>query len=404
MKSHYPLLKKVILWLLTMIVLAACTPATEETTAPPATIAVERPTTIPTVEEATAISIATKEATAMPIAGDVLIRIYNKTGLDLETIRVQFPSQTEDYGSLANGTSSDFHIIHEAYRYAFIQVNSGDQAYVLQPIDYVGETLLAPGYYTYSLRRSGPNLMLDLIEGDEPLPMQPSLEPEATEKPESIIIFNPGLLSQITSPFTLTGESDFPFEGTLEVQVVAYEQAETAVVGTGFVMLNGEFGERSPYDGIVEFIPPTEPTPGRVIVISTSPMHGQPHHLASVPVTLMPADATAVINPASPQPEAIAIYSPIQGDDIAGGTIHITGFAAPTFEQNLVIEILDEQGATVGSGFATIAAGMGESGTFEADVAYSVSGQNTGAVCVQDLDARDGGMIHRTCVTVHLFP
>jgi hypothetical protein len=180
MSIYYPLWKKVILWLLTMIVLAACTPATEETTAPPATIAIERPTTIPTVEEATAISIATKEATAMPIAGDVLIRIYNKTGLDLETIRVQFPSQTEDYGSLANGTSSDFHIIHEAYRYAFIQVNSGDQAYVLQPIDYVGETLLAPGYYTYSLRRSGPNLMLDLIEGDEPLPMQPSLEPEAS--------------------------------------------------------------------------------------------------------------------------------------------------------------------------------------------------------------------------------
>ena len=38
-----------------------------------------------------------------------------------------------------------------AYQYAFVEIKSGEDIYVLQPIDFVGETELPIGFYTYKL-------------------------------------------------------------------------------------------------------------------------------------------------------------------------------------------------------------------------------------------------------------
>jgi hypothetical protein len=231
-------------------------------------------------------------------------------------------------------------------------------------------------------------------------------QPEAAAgTPETILILSPGPGSAVTSPVIITGESDYAFEATLAVEITALESETTVPSGTGFAMLNvSEIGQRGPFNGEVSFESPGAPTPGRISGFMISARDGPIEHLASVPVTLLPADATLDIKTADSHPEAIAIHSPERLTTLTGGSVHVTGYAAPTFEQNLVIEVLDEGGMTVGESFATIAKGMGEWGPFAADVNYSVTAETIGALCVSEYSAADGNLAHRNCLNVTLSP
>ena len=81
-----------------------------------------------------------------------MIRVANRSAVEMRNVVVKFPSQTEAYGDIAAGTATDYRQVSRAYRYAYVEaVIDGKQA-VLQPIDYSGEPLLSGGYYTYALK------------------------------------------------------------------------------------------------------------------------------------------------------------------------------------------------------------------------------------------------------------
>ncbi|MGB5379031.1 hypothetical protein, partial [Muriicola sp.] len=48
-------------------------------------------------------------------------------------------------------TYSEYKEFETAYAYAYIQITAGEEVYVLQPIDFVGEEILPIGLYTYEL-------------------------------------------------------------------------------------------------------------------------------------------------------------------------------------------------------------------------------------------------------------
>lgn len=165
-----------------------------------------------------------------------------------------------------------------------------------------------------------------------------------------------------------------------------------------------EIGQRGPFSGEVTFAPPAEPVPGRIAVFMISARDGHIEHLASVPVTLLPDGATPNVITADVHLEAIAIHSPEPLTNHTGGSIHVSGYAAPTFEQNLVIEVLDSEGQTVGEVATIIASSMGEWGPFEAEVSYTVTAETPGALCVTDYSAADGNIVHRNCLNITLSP
>ena len=177
------------------------------------------------------------------------------------------------------------------------------------------------------------------------------------------------------------------------------------LIRNGVATLNApEIGQRGPFSGKINFESPAEPTAARITVAIISPRDGHTEHLASTPITLLPAGAVSSVQTADSHPEAITIHTPTHLETISGGTVPITGFAAPTFEQNLTIEILDGEGEVVSNSFATIASSMGEWGPFAADVAYTVPAETIGSICVQDISPADGGLLHRNCVVVTLEP
>lgn len=81
----------------------------------------------------------------------VLIRIANESGVAFDRVVVTFPGQEEDYGAVTAGGQTSYRHVERAYEYARIEAHRGGEVLVLQPIDYVGESLLTGGRYTYVL-------------------------------------------------------------------------------------------------------------------------------------------------------------------------------------------------------------------------------------------------------------
>jgi hypothetical protein len=93
--------------------------------------------------------------------GDVEIRIRNASTYDFVKVIVGFPEQTEDYGAVPAAGISGYRVISKAYSYAGVEVTLSDnRKLVIVPTDYVGESTLGNGRYTYQLGVSSDGLSL----------------------------------------------------------------------------------------------------------------------------------------------------------------------------------------------------------------------------------------------------
>ena len=83
--------------------------------------------------------------------GDIRIRVANNSSFAFDRVEVVFPEDAIDYGSIRAGDVSQYANVSAAYRYAYIEVEIDGEELKIQPIDYVGETPLEAGRYTYAL-------------------------------------------------------------------------------------------------------------------------------------------------------------------------------------------------------------------------------------------------------------
>ncbi|WP_282163057.1 hypothetical protein [Ulvibacterium marinum] len=79
----------------------------------------------------------------------VNIRIKNASNITFDEVQVS--DAVEVYENVSSGDYSGYLEFETAYQYAFIQIRSGEDTFTLQPIDFVGETPLPIGFYTYEL-------------------------------------------------------------------------------------------------------------------------------------------------------------------------------------------------------------------------------------------------------------
>lgn len=82
---------------------------------------------------------------------EVNIRIENVSEFDMDSVTVAYPEEERFYGNIVSGKNSGYKAVTKAYRYAYIETKIDGELSVLQPIDYFGESLLDPGFYTYIL-------------------------------------------------------------------------------------------------------------------------------------------------------------------------------------------------------------------------------------------------------------
>lgn len=221
-------------------------------------------------------------------------------------------------------------------------------------------------------------------------------EPERPE--EEIMIFEPGPGSQVTSPVRVAGLAGPTFEQNLVIRILSSEGDELALQPVTIV---ADLGERGPFEAEMPF-----QGEGNIFiqVYSTSARDGGITHLSSVVVSAVDSGPAQITNQ-TPHPERISIFTPVTGDTIQGGEVQVEGFALASFEQNLVIQVLDENGNVIETQPVTVQApDLGQPGPFSARITYSVAASQPGRIVVRDMSPANGEDVHLSSVEVNLLP
>jgi hypothetical protein len=99
----------------------------------------------------------------------VKIRLSNISQYDYQNIVVNTSTGNINFENLNSGQKTAYKVFEKAYRYAFVELEIDGKTYTLQPVDYVGETALDDGNYTYQIDANDPqeqfaSLSLELIK------------------------------------------------------------------------------------------------------------------------------------------------------------------------------------------------------------------------------------------------
>jgi hypothetical protein len=239
-----------------------------------------------------------------------------------------------------------------------------------------------------------------VAQGDDIL-FLPLVKREAFTRPhESIMILSPGPGSRVTSPVYISGISDPTFEQNLVIRVLLADGTEVAMEPT---TIQAELGERGPFD-LDLVLDLDEEEPIFIQVFDTSARDGGIIHLSSVVVIFSPTGPEDILV-REPYPEQIAIFQPNVGDTIFGGTMQVEGFALASFEQTLLVEVLDENGNVIASEPVMVEApDLGIPGAFQVEIEYTVGQSGPGRVVVRDVSPAHGEDSHLNSVEVILEP
>ena len=229
--------------------------------------------------------------------------------------------------------------------------------------------------------------------------------PSETSSPaEAIWIRTPGNGSRLVGAVHIEGEADPTFEQTLVVQLVALDEEPFRVLAQQAVTIAADVGQRGPFQADLTFDVGSAEHPGAVNVFTTSARDGGITHLASVLVTLAATGSETVREGEAPQ-ERIALSAPAPGAAVSGGVAHVEGYGWASFEQTLLVEIVDVSGAVVGSSPVIVQApDLGFPGPFVVDVPYGPLAAGPGRVIVRDVSPAFGQTIHQATVDVDLSP
>jgi hypothetical protein len=222
----------------------------------------------------------------------------------------------------------------------------------------------------------------------------------AERPPEAITIERPGPGSSAVSPLRISGVADPTFESQLGVRLLAMDGRPIA---EGSAQIQAPIGERGPFDATIAFDVDSD-QPALLQVYDSSARDGGITHLGSAVVRLLPS-GTALVHEAQTGPEQIQILGPVGGQSIAGGRVDVSGFGLASFENTLVVEVLDANGNRLDSAPVTVGApDLGQPGPFAAALFYTVDKVQPGRIIVRDPSVAFGGAVHISSVEVQLQP
>ena len=79
------------------------------------------------------------------------IRLSNVSQFEFQNIVVNTTTGNTNFENISSQQKTSYKTFQTAYRYAFVELQIDGETYTLQPIDYVGETPLENGNYTYQI-------------------------------------------------------------------------------------------------------------------------------------------------------------------------------------------------------------------------------------------------------------
>ncbi len=235
--------------------------------------------------------------------------------------------------------------------------------------------------------------------------------------PAPIVITSPGEgrsgVSHVVSPVTITGEAEFPFEGTLSITLAG---EDGSVITQSTTQVDGEYGGRGSFTTDVDFSIDHD-QPGRISVYTVSMRDGGLIYLTSVPVMLL-SSGSSNIQPAGSSTAPVQFISPLSAETISGGTLVVHGMADQLFENTLNITICGPGGSGDADSVCGTADNILESGTSLQTEPSGIDGMLTFSylyhfffpaetptrVAVYSISPRDGGIEWLVSVEITLRP
>ena len=218
---------------------------------------------------------------------------------------------------------------------------------------------------------------------------------------ERIIIEAPGPGSQVVSPVRVAGWGGPSSQGKVFVRLIG-EQGQVLARTTTYLLAQdgaaGQFVLTVPFSlsGVAEA--------GLVEVSINGYTTGKLEHIATRPVVFLSVGPGRV-HTNQAVAEKLTLFSPRADRVIRGGFISVSGAAWLDEDLPLLIEVLDRSGAVIASTEVEVEAPvLGELGTFQAQVPYSVPFSQYGYVAVTERGLYPPAVRHYTSVRVYLEP
>jgi hypothetical protein len=143
---------------------------------------------------------------------------------------------------------------------------------------------------------------------------------------------------------------------------------------------------------------------GRLEVSVDDLRTGRTSHLATVDLILLSA-GDPLIHPAFDGPEKIAILEPKEGAVVSGGLLAVRGAGWVDSDLPVTISLVDRAGNVLGAAEVPVdAPRVGELGTFEATIAYSVGFSQYARVFVTERSPIVSELVHVSSHEIYLQP
>ena len=114
------------------------------------------------------VATATVVACGNPFFGDskTEIRLRNASTFDLTNVTFAPGAPRLEFARIAPDGTTEYRTVDDAYPYGYLDVLVGGERRVLQPIDYVGESEIGAGRFTYVITIDGAtrNPRVDLVK------------------------------------------------------------------------------------------------------------------------------------------------------------------------------------------------------------------------------------------------
>lgn len=82
---------------------------------------------------------------------DVEIRVKNNSAYTIEGLRISTGGGDYTYETLSPGETSTYKMYDYSYSYFFVSFSIDTEGFAQQPVDYVGESKIKSGQYTYNI-------------------------------------------------------------------------------------------------------------------------------------------------------------------------------------------------------------------------------------------------------------
>lgn len=195
------------------------------------------------------------------------------------------------------------------------------------------------------------------------------------------------LLSNCGGPSSATATPSTPASATSAPTVLP--QVSTAIAATGTALARLSILATSAVLATV-----TAPPAAATATLPT---------VAETPALSQPTAGTPTVTAGQPQvAEAILLLNPGNGGGVSS-PVRVSGEAAPTFEQTLVIKITDASGKVLATQPTTIQGIGAVRGPFDEQVPFNVTADTPGRISVYATSARDGGLVHLASADVTLL-